>query len=66
MAITTKQLEADNFKRQVNTLQRNKVQNNQTAEQRAIAHSNQSLNSLNTIDKNSRKPKSSTFAPGNV
>lgn len=58
MAIKKKQLEADNFKRQVNTLQRNKVQNNQTAEQRAIAHSKQSLNSLNTIDKNSRKPKS--------
>lgn len=56
MAIKKKQLEADNLKRQTNALQKNSVQKNQTAEQRAIAHSNQSLNRTNNTS--GHKPKS--------
>lgn len=56
MAIKKKQLEADNLKRQANALQKNSVKKNQTAEQRAIAHSNQSLN--RTSSTSGHKPKS--------
>ena len=58
MAIKKKQLEANNLKRRENTLQKNSVQS-ETVEQRAIAHSKQSLTNTNQFNesKNKLKPR---------
>ena len=58
MAIKKKQLEANNLKRRENTLQKNSVQS-ETVEQRAIAHSKQSLTNTNQFNEsiNNLKPR---------
>lgn len=57
MAIKKKKLEANNLKRRENTLQKNSVQS-ETVEQRAIAHSKQSLTNTNQFSESKNKLKS--------